>query len=310
MNDLALLQQHDPAAGALPTESRHELLASIRSEAPARRTRRMALVAALSAAAAAGSGGIAYAVLSGQDPQTALKVNCAAGVSGAEFAKDHEFTSVIDVQSGDPVGDCAAEYARLGIPVPALRAYSSGSVFIWVVPSSWSVPPQWQPLDSAFRSDTSRLTLKRRVEDPVDGPAAGCRSTDAARRGVTEVLTALHADGWSITAPPGASPADASADGSTSCAFVHVDEEGKKVIYLQAQPPVPAGEQPDYDRLLARLRTDVAQKCLPMGAAKTATQRALADTGVAAEVTAAPRAGDRCTAIDLVTGGLLRITLS
>lgn len=307
MNDLDLLRQHDPAAGSVPLLGRDDLLRALRTTTTRRGPRRWMTLAVAGAALTVGSGGLAYAVLTGQPPATALKVNCSAGASEAEFVETFSFTSVMDVSTGDPVADCASEYQRLGLPVPALRGYESGSVFIWVVPQSWKVPASWRPLAEDFRSDTNRLTLKQRIEDPIDGPGVGCPSTAAVRKAVNDELAALHLEDWSVVPAPGGTDGD----GSTMCAFAFLDEEGDNRIYLQAGPPMTtAGDDKGPHELMNRLRADVARPCLTMPQAKAATAKALADTGVPATVLAAPTASGRCTSIDLVPGGLITIRLS
>lgn len=302
--EMDLLRQVDPAPGPLPTSARHELLASLRNmtpaEAPKKTGRRATILTACSAAVLAVTGGLAYAVYS-QAPATALKINCAAGVSQQEFEADGGFTAVIDVVSGDPVADCARQYQQLGADVPPLRAYESGSPFVWVLPSSWQAPTDWRELSSDFRSDTARLTLKQRIDDPVDGPAAGCRTTEATEDLVRSYWTELGLSGWTLAPAPGA----VAGDGVTQCAFALLDEAGGPTVLIQTGPPLPEGtsdQERAYRSLIVGLRERVAGSCLAMPEAEREVEALLANSTVEATVSAAPEANGPCTSTDLVTG--------
>lgn len=307
MNEIDLLTSHDPASAPLPQTARDLLLLGLQNPFPRPPRRwRLTVLALTAGVLTAGTGGLAYAVLSGQAPTTALKVNCAVGTTEAEFVSSG-FTTIIDVHTADPVADCASEYERLGLPVPALRAYTTGTVFLSVVPQSWRVPESWHPLAADFRSDASRLVLKQRLDDPVDGPGAECRSTAAVHDAIQHEISQLGLAGWSIEPAPGATEAD----GKAACAFAWVDEGAQKKVLVQSGPPFPHdGDDTALLRLLARLRSDIANRCLTMAEAKAAAERALAETSIPAAVSTAPGAAARCTAVDVVPGGALTIRLS
>lgn len=303
--EMDLLRQADPAPGPLPTSARHELLTSLRSmtpaEAPKKTGRRATILTACSAAVLAVTGGLAYAFYS-QAPATALKINCAAGVSQQEFEAEGGFTAVIDVVSGDPVADCARQYQHLGGEVPPLRAYESGSPFVWVLPSSWQAPSDWRELTSGFRSDSDRLTLKQRLQDPVDGPAADCRTTEATEELVRSYWTELALSGWTLAPAPGAE----SGDGVALCAFALLDEAGGSTVLIQTGPPLPEGtsdQERAYRSLIVALRERVADPCLALPEAEREVEALLAASTVEATVSAAPEASGPCTSVDLVTGG-------
>ncbi len=90
--------------------------------------------AALGAAVLAGGGGVAYAVLF-EPPGTALGLACAAGTTREQFAQAGELTSFMDVRSGDPVADCAAEYERREGAAPPRVGYTTGRPYLSVVPA-------------------------------------------------------------------------------------------------------------------------------------------------------------------------------
>ena len=176
-----------------------------------------------------------------------------------------------------------------------------------VVPQSWRVPATWHPLAADFRSDPLRLVLKQRLDDPVDGPRAECRSTAAVHKAVEHEISQLGLSGWSIDAAPGATEAD----GNTACAFAWVDEGAAKRVLVQTGPPFPHdGDDTAYVQLLARLRSEISNGCLSIAEAKSAAERAVADTGIPATVTAAAVAGGSCAEVDVAPGGALTIRLS
>jgi hypothetical protein len=316
MNELDLLRGHDPAAGTIPQASRESLLAGLESidETPGRRRRRRRLfvLAPIGVVALAATGGLAYAVMGGQPPATALKINCSVNITRAEFVATGGFTSVLDTTSGDPVADCASAYEQLGQVAPVLRAYDSGSVFVWVIPTDWPVPASWRALPTTFRSDARRLALKQRLDDPVDGPGGPgtiCRSSDAVEVRVRGYLTELGLQGWSVSRLPGA----AAGDGTTSCAFAWVDEGADQRVLIQAGPPYlgeHAPEERPYRRLVARLRSEIADRCLTMAQARAAAQSAVDESGMDVTITAAEAPAGRCASVDLTPGGAVRIILS
>jgi hypothetical protein len=288
MNELDLLQGHDPAAGDLPQTSRESLFTGLQSivETPdRRRRRRLFVLAPMGLVALAATGGLAYAMMGGQPPATALKINCSVNITRAEFVATGAFTSVLDTTTGDPVADCASAYEQLGQVAPALRAYDSGSVFVWVIPADWPVT--------------------------VDGPAGPsiCRSSDAVEAQIRGYLSDLDMEGWSVDRLPGA----AAGDGTASCAFAWVDEGADQRVQIQAGPPYlgePAPAERPYRRLVARLRSDIADRCLPMAEARAAARSAVAEAGMDVTITAADAPAGRCTRVDLTPGGAVRIILS
>lgn len=304
--EIELLKRVDPARGSVPTASRQDLLNGLRTdEFPAKKRpsrRRVAVLGVVAGAVLASTGGLAAALWT-QAPATALKVNCAAGVTQAEYDRDGGFTSVIDTVSGDPIADCAGQYAFMGEPVPALTAYNAGASYLWVLPSEWQVPPTWQALRSDFRSDSTRLALKQRLDDPVDGPASTCRSRAAVQQMVQRYQDKLGMQGWTTQPAPGAGDAD----GVQSCAFALMVEDGRRTIYVQTgaayPPPGDSPEEQAYEALKQRLRAGIAERCLTIAEATDVANRALNQSGIQGSVTSTPAATPRCAAVDLVTGG-------
>lgn len=309
MNDLDLLGSLDPAPVSLPAAGRHELLAELlaSSPAPRRRRRRLALLGAGSAVLAITGGGLAYAVIAGQSPQTALKLNCAAGISQSEWDRFANFTNVLDTASGDPVADCADEYVRVVGAAPELRAYQTGSVYIQVMPSTWTVPAGWKPLPSTFHNDSSRLELKQRLDDLVDGPRSACRDIAAAEALVRRDLAELGLTSWTVERLPDASKAD----GGAWCAMAFLDEGGSTKVLMQGwQTPMDGGGE--LRSLATYLRRDVAGQCLTLPAAQRVTKTDLEKAGLKvaeSKVTALVDATAKCTRVDLVPAGLTVVVL-
>jgi hypothetical protein len=303
--EMGLLKRMDPASGTVPSDGREELLANLRAgdvaaQKPARR--RAAVIATVTGAAVAATGGFAFALLA-QSPTTALKINCSAGVSQSEFYDEGGFTSVIDNVTGDPAADCASGYAALGEQPPALQAYDVGASYIYVVPTDWRVPEAWRALPSGFRSDTTRLALKQRIDDPVDGPSAICRTDAQAEQLVRNYWDELGLTGWVVEPAPGWS----ASDGVQSCAFAILDESGLRTVYIQMSTAWPEpGDTPEeraYVDLRQLLREGISARCLSMAEAKAVAEAALADSGIDGVVRTIAAEAGRCTAVDLVTGG-------
>jgi hypothetical protein len=309
MNDLELLRRIDPAAGPVTGAGKDDILAAARlANAPRRTVRRRGLTVAASIATvlAAGGGGIAYALLSGQPPASALKINCAAGVEATEFRRTHEFTAVLDTTTGDPVADCAAEYARLNGAAPDLRAYSSGSVFVWVVPVSWPVPDSWQPLPQDFTNDATRLELKQRVDDRVDGPNSQCMTVDDAVSLVNTYFTELHQVGWNVER-------GSTSDAARTCAQVSIDESAAKTVVVQTVSEASTAPADAQDvRLATAIRRNVTGACLDLDRARAAVNDAITGSGAdprGVSVVQSPDRAARCSRVDMVVGGRITIVL-
>lgn len=265
-------------------------------------------------------GGVAYAVLAGQAPQTALKVNCAVGVTQAQFDKEHSFTSILDATTGDPVADCAAQYQRLQGSAPRLTAYDVGASFVFVLPADWTVPTSWRPLPSTFQNDAARLELKQRLEDLVDGPESRCSTTDDAERDARADLASLSLTGWSLTRLPSATKAD----GRNACAFATIDEASSLTINIGSKsditditdingnPVVMTGRPSPVTDLAARLRSDISRSCVTLQASKGIVLRAISASGLRpqdANVQTIPDNAASCTRVALIPGGMINIIL-
>jgi len=309
MNDLELLRSIDPAPASLPTAGRDELLTALRtSSLPSRRRkRRFALLGTGSAVLAIAGGGLAYAVLAGQPPQTALKVNCAVGVSQAEWDQFANFTGILDTSSGDPVADCAAEYVRLEGAAPPLRGYQTGSEYITVIPADWVAPASWRALPPTFRTDAARLELKQRLADLVDGPQSQCRTAASAEAMVRSDLAELSLTDWTVERLSNASKAD----GTSMCAMAWVDEGAAKKVQLQGVQGGPSGDDA-VARLAALLRHDIAENCLTLAQAQRATESDIGKAGfkiAESDITALVDPAAKCTRVDLVPAGLIAVML-
>lgn len=310
--EMDLLKRADPAAGPMPTDTRQELLHALRAAdafKPYRSKRRVAIVGTVAGAVLASTGGLAVALWT-QAPATALKVNCAAGTTKAEYDRDGGFTSVIDTVSGDPVADCATQYAALGQAAPALKAYDVGASYLWVLPNEWQPPQGGRELLSEFRSDTTRLALKHKIDDPVDGPSSTCQTNAAVEQQVRGYLAELGLTGWTARPAPGAEQAD----GSNLCAFALLDESGRRTVFIQTGPPGPApGGSPEeqaYGALKQKLRTDVSGRCLAIADAEGASEAALEATGVTGVVTSRASERTACATVDVTGYAPVQIILS
>ncbi|MGB8652386.1 MAG: hypothetical protein WCD35_17195 [Mycobacteriales bacterium] len=312
MNDLDHLRRLDPAAGPVPQGGRTELLAALSTtDTPPRRGRKR-LVAVLTGGfvATAAGGSIAYAVLSGQPEQTALGIQCAVTTTQSEFDRYHELSASMTNITGDPVADCAAEYARLNGRAPSLLGYSSGTSSIFVIPSTWTAPSDWRPLPTTFRVDAKRLELAQRLDDLVAGPPSTCMSHDTAEERIISYESELGLTGWATKRLP-----TSDADGSTSCAYALVDDNGSNTVLIgahQYEKGQATPGTPDLAHLIAELRTQISQRCLSLEDAQHAVRQALGHAGVNLKDAKLPAALDpsaRCTRVVLVPAGLTVIVL-
>ena len=319
MNELDLLATADPAASVLAfsaSESAiHELLADLGDETPrAKRSWRKRVVALSATGFALAGAGIAYAVITGQSPETTLQINCAAGVSQDEYDRTHEFTAVLGNTTGDPLADCAGADTRLTGTAPALTAYDAGGPMIYVMPSSWTPPSTWRRLDSSFRSDAARLELAQRLADLVSGPSAQCSTASAAERYAEQQLRALHLAGYRVTRLSGA----AKADGTRGCAMTFLDDTGKDTILVQGieptTPAIPGAKEqgPTARDVAARLRNSIVNSCVTLPEAARLARQAITDAGFPASVGQIKQIIDssrRCTDVRLLPAGDIVIVL-
>jgi hypothetical protein len=318
MNELDLMRTADPSDFVSSAAAREELLAAITSQ-PIRRRRRRTFLAGSTAVLTLAGGGLAYAVLSGQSPQTALKVNCGMSANKLEFERDHAFTTVLDTATGDPVADCAAVYQRQEGVVPPLVAYDAGSQMIYVIPETWTPPKSWRRLSTAFRTDAARLELQQRLADLVDeGPYSQCLSEAQAQRSAEVDLAALHLSGWAFRHPH---PDGQKADGRRSCAWAEVDENGSDSILIgtrggdvdmNGRVVPPAAGHAEVNRLADHLRVGISDACLDLPHARAVAQQAIEDTGFTTSQVQIHELVDRaasCTRVDLVPGGVLDLIL-
>ena len=306
--EMDLLRMIDPASGPMSDNGRDELLRNLRTE-PAKPSRvgrrRLALLGTAISAVVAATGGLAVA-LTGQAPASALKINCSAGITQAEFDDTGGFTSVMDTVTDDAVADCADRYMAAGQQAPALQAYSTGNSYLWVVPSSWTVPQTWTALTADFRSDTGRLALKHKLDDRVDGPVAACRTDEQVRQLVQSYWAHLDLTGWTLERAPGW----VASDGSKACAYGILTESGLPTVFVQSEPAAMHAERTVSD-LVRQLRSSIAERCLSSTQAQAAAEAAVQRSGLNAAVTQRPAQPGRCATVDLVNvGETLRVVLS
>lgn len=324
---LALLRQADPA----PTVTRYDparatalLDRAVTTDEPARTDaarehrrhhgRRWRTAGAALAATVLAAGGATAAAVFHQPAGSALGLACAAGTTQQQFQQaGSNLFSYTNTSSGDPVADCAAEYQRLQVgSSPALRGYTTGTSYISVVPADWPVPASWQPLADTFRNDPTRLALKQRLEDVIDGPQSRCRSTDQVAALVQSDLSDLGLTGWTIERLEQADRAD----GNTWCALAFVDDAGSRLVRIQGLFGPASGEisgTEPFGQLLQTLRQRVAGQCLPLAAARLAAEQAITQAGFDpdrdAKVTTIDDPAATCTRADMPVSGLIEIIL-
>jgi len=313
---LLRLRQADPAPNVIivdPERASALLDRAVMSGAPPRWPRRRPHVvgAAVGAVLLVGGGGAAYAVFS-QPASTSLGLACAAGTAQQDFERaGGELTSFMDVRSGDPVADCAAEYERINGGVPPLVAYSTGRSHLSVVPADWPVPPHWQPLATGFRNDAARLELRQRLGDVLDGPQAQCRTADAVQDMVERDLAELGLAGWTVERLAQAERAD----GQDWCALAFVDDTGLPRVQVQGLPGPANGQLPadePFRKLVHTLRSEVTGRCLMLPAAGQAVEQAVRAAGFDlrdARITSIEDPDATCTRVDVPLSGRVEVSL-
>lgn len=286
---------------------------AVSAAVPSSRARRRprAVAGGLGAALLLGGGGAAYAVLA-QPASTSLGLACAVGTTEQQFTRaGGELSSFMDVRSGDPVADCAAEYERLDGAAPELVGYSTGRPYLSVVPASWPVPSEWKPLARGFRNDEKRLELRQRLGDALDGPAAQCRSAGEVQDMVERDLDSLGLTGWRIERLEQADEAD----GEDWCAIAFVDDEGQALVRIQglegAADADVAAQEP-FGRLLRELRREIVQHCLTLPDARGRTEAAVRASGFEladAKIVVIDDPEATCTRVEAPIGGLVEVVL-
>lgn len=236
-----------------------------------------------------------------QPPGTAMRLNCAAGVTQQEVERDGGFTVVSSFLNGDPVVDCRLVRSQQGEPDVPLTAYEDGHVALTVVPSDWSLPARYHALPAGFHVDLRRVAAETALEDPIDGPdeSTDCYSTQAAKDLTRQVLDQVGLPTYTVSALDGTGPAD----GRSTCAYViFPSEAGTRVLMgsHQAESKAPS-------RLRDLLRHDVAERCLALDDAISTVEHDALAAGAEGKGLSIIRRQDEgtasCTRIDLVVSG-------
>jgi hypothetical protein len=311
---LQLLRDADPATSVAPYSSDRAATLLDRAVAaapgqptPSRQQTRRAGAAAAGFALVLCGGGVAWAVLA-QPPATALQVLCAVGIDRSQYdpTTGRVDGSNLQALSGDPVADCAGEFQRLQGAAPPLTGYDTGGQQIAVMPADWPAPADWKPLPTTFRNDPTRLELKHRLDDLVEGPQGRCATADETERIARAELADLGLTGWTFRRLSQAHLAD----GRTWCASAWVDEGPGTTIVIQATEggmfdPRATGNEPTLE-FIATLRSRIVESCEPLSEARRLVEDTLVKRGLRlddAHITTIEDPGAACTRVDFVPGG-------
>ncbi len=236
-----------------------------------------------------------------QPATAAMRLNCAVGVTEADFDRDSGFTVVLGFVTGDPVADCARAYRQEKGSAPVLRAYSDGHVYLTVIPASWTPLASYRLLPADFTVDVRRVALEQALDDPVDGADSDCLSDAQAIERARQIVRGSGLD-YTVTKYDAAPIAD----GHEFCARALLPSEAGTKVLITANTPHATFAPTPTSRLVTLLRRDIAENCVSLAAARTAVTKDAAEAGVtlAAEAIVTTRTGgDRCTRVDLFQGG-------
>jgi hypothetical protein len=239
-----------------------------------------------------------------QPPETAMRLNCAAGVTQQEVEREGGFTAISNFFTGYPLVDCAQIRTQQGEADVPLSAYGDGHAALTVVPSSWTLPARYEALPAGFHVELARVAAETALEDPIDGvdESAGCYSETAAIAMAKAVLREVGLPSYSVRSLEVAR----GADGVTMCAFAIFPTEAGTQVLLQGHPYERFRDTTQL-RFRDLLRHDVAQRCLTLDEAIAKVEQDAAKAGDSGRGFSIARRTDRgptsCTRVDLVLSG-------
>ena len=216
---------------------------------------------------------------------------------------------IIPARSGDPVADCAAELARVGITHGELKAYTNQFGGVAIYDSDQGVPTGAQLLEDGFRQDTASIEFKASLNDVVTGLESSCYSTDAARPIVEREMAAVDLD-WDITiGTDNGEPRIA--DGATTCAYAIVQPEDEAVMLISLDSSAivgGSGNEPPWTAFSERLVQQLEAECLTLPAAMQLAEDVFQEAVEADERNVAQVMGTvdndaTCSRVDITVGG-------
>lgn len=218
---------------------------------------------------------------------------------------------IIPARTGDPIADCAAELARMGIAHGDLEAFTNQFGGVSVYEAGRDVPDGAQPLDDGFRQDIAIIELEASLGDIVTGLDADCYSTDEARPIVEREVAAVGLD-WGIEVGL-EDGAPRIADGSSTCAYAIVQPETESVMLVSLGGPASTDaseDEPPWTAVSQELAQHLDAECLALDDAVTFaeelfTQAAAEDSRNTATVSRTVDDSVSCSRVDITVGGLI-----
>ena len=217
--------------------------------------------------------------------------------------------NIIPARTGDPISDCAAELARMGIAHGELQAFTNQFGGVAVYEAGLDVPDGAQPLDDSFRQDIAIIELEASLDDIVAGLGADCYSTDEARPIVEREMEAVGLDwGIEIGLEDGTPRI---ADGSSTCAIALVKPESESVMLVSLGGPTstdPSADEPPQTAVSQELKQHLETECLALDdavqfAEELFTQAAEEDSRNTATVSGTVDNSVSCSRVDITVGG-------
>jgi len=234
---------------------------------------------------------------------------------GCPADRDGNIT-IIGAVRGDPVADCAAEWADTHEgPVPAMTAYVNGDGAISVQMAGESPPDGFVALTGAPGPATAVIRLRESLDDAAGPLVAGCLSETAARPAVQRELDRLALGGWTI-AVDGEHPLTQ----ERPCARAIVDPALQRVVLLGDAAPVVASDP--YAQFARELDAELSSSCVDLADAQLVVERVAAETDVSSltdvpftveagllHITAVDEPTAPCTTGSVSVGGRVEVIL-
>jgi hypothetical protein len=289
---------------------------------PARRRRRVPIVAAISVVVVGGTAAAGWAIFNSPARNT-ISIECE--IAGID--------TVIPSESGNAVQDCAAQWQRdTGSAAPTLVAYDNAHNGITVQPASEPPQPGETKLPAGITQNVALIDLQESMDDFVAGLNSGCYDNAAAVQIANHNLNALGLTGWTVVpAPPihdkppasdapipSATPGSGQPSqapgvvGTQQCVNTTILNPATKTLSLLASFG-PGSSTTSFEQLAVKLRS-IAKDCQPLAATAQQVEAAATDLGLSQsahdyELTEVPQQDAGCTTIHETVGGLIFLTL-
>jgi len=270
---------------------------------PAPRRRRLGRrgAVALGLAAVLTGSGVAYAAVQAFRGSSGEGVTCVTAWD-ADAAEGLGVEAAGPWLTGDPYADCATLLAEQGLPPlddPVAFEHDGQTV---VAPAA-EVPDGAERLEGAVAVDAAALELERSSQDLVDGGRSACRPLAEGVAWARGEVDRLGLEGWTVTEHEPVQDA-------LPCANVEVRTGERAVVVVPtAEDPVDVYLPDEIAPVVATLRSEVADGCVSLDAARAVVDAALSGVADPFPTTSVPDESAACARVDLVVGGSVQATV-